>query len=76
MNENSNSLHIALKKPFIEQKKFKVRQLIANGADLNKRNEHLETPLHVAISKGLEDIAAELITKVHLSVSQNSQHIL
>ena len=68
MNENSNSLHIALKKPFIEQKKFKVRQLIANGTDLNERNEHLETPLHVAISQGLEDIAVELITKMSVKM--------
>ena len=64
MNQNSNSLHLALKEPSMEKRKNKVKQLIANGADLNERNKHRETPLHVAISQGLEDIAAELIPKM------------
>ena len=64
MNETSNSLHVALKEPFIEKKKLKVMEIIANGANLNERNEHLETPLHVAITQGLEDIAEVLIKKL------------
>ena len=48
--ENINSIHLALKETTIESKKIKVKQLIANGADLSERNEHRETPLHVAIS--------------------------
>ena len=59
MNKNNNSIHRALK----EEKKIKVKQLIANGADIYECNDHLETPLHVAISQGMEDVAAELITK-------------
>ena len=65
MNENSISLHLALKESSIEKKKNVLKQLIAIGANLNERNEHCETPLHVAISQGLEDVAAELITKMH-----------
>ena len=34
----------------------------------NERNEHCETPLHVAISKGLEDITAELIPKMPMKM--------
>ena len=66
MNQNSNSLHLALKEPSMEKRKNKVKQLIANGADLNERNEQFETPLHVAISLGLDEIAAELIPKMRL----------
>ena len=68
MNDTSNSLHIALKESFIEKKKLKVMEIIANGANLNERNEHLETPLHVAISQGMEDIAAELITRMSVKM--------
>ena len=68
MNQNSNSLHLALKEPSIEKKKNNVKQLIADGADLNERNEHCETPLHVAISQGLEDVAAELITRMSVKM--------
>ena len=68
MNDNSISLHLALKEPSIEKKKNVLKQLIAIGANLNERNEHCETPLHVAISKGLEDIAAELIPKMPMKM--------
>ena len=66
--ENINSIHLALKEPSIKKKKIKVKQLIATGADLNERNEHLETSLHVAISQGWEDIAAELIAKMPMKI--------
>ena len=51
MNENSISLHLALKESSIEKKKNVLKQLIAIGANLNERNEHCETPLHVAYHK-------------------------
>ena len=63
MTEINNSIHLALKELSIKKKKIEVTQLIADGANLNELNEHLETPLHVAISQGMEDVAAELITK-------------
>ena len=72
MTENINSIRHALKETSIERKKTKVRQLIADGADLNELNEHRETPLHVAISQGLEDIAAELIPKILKQVKYES----
>ena len=40
MTENNNSIQLALKETTIESKKIKVKQLIANGADLSERNEH------------------------------------
>ena len=68
MTENNNSIRLALKETTIESKKIKVKQLIANGADLSERNEHHKTPLHVAISQGLEDVAAELITRMSVKM--------
>ena len=68
MTENNDSIQLALKETTIESKKIKVKQLIANGADLSERNEHLETPLHVAISKGLENVATELIPRMSVKM--------
>ena len=68
MTENNNSIRLALKETTIESKKIKVKQLIANGADLSESNEHHKTPLHVAISQGLEDVAAELITRMSVKM--------
>ena len=72
MTENINSIQHALKEPSPKKKKIKVKHLIATGADLNERNEHRETSLHVAISQGLEDIAAELIPKILKQVKYES----
>ena len=59
-----NSIHMALNESMTAKKLAEVKKLIRNGADLTERNENLETPLHVAISQGFEDIAEILIKKL------------
>ena len=41
-----------------------MNKLIRNGANLSERNVNLETPLHVAISQGFEDVSEVLIKKL------------
>ena len=64
MKELDNSIHLVLKEPNLKKRLAKVKQLIKKGTDLTKRNENLETPLHVAISQGFEGVAEVLIKKL------------
>ena len=64
MKELDNSIHLVLKEPNSKKRLAKVKQLVKKGTDLTKRNENLETPLHVAISQGFEDVAEILIKKL------------
>ena len=59
-----NSIHMALKESMMAKRMAEVKKIIRNGADLCERNENLETPLHVAISQGFEDVAEVLIKKL------------
>ena len=64
MKENDNSIHSVLKELNQKKRLAKTKQLIKKGTDLCKRNENLETPLHVTISNGFEDIAEVIIKKL------------
>ena len=59
-----NSIHMALKESKMAKRMAEVEKLIRSGAELSERNENLETPLHVAISQGFEDVAEVLIKKL------------
>ena len=59
-----SSIHMALKDSLMAKRMDEVKKLIRNGADLCERNENLETPLHVAIFRGFEDVSEVLIKKL------------
>ena len=87
--QNKLSIHEALKEYEPSERHRKVGELIKNGANVNECNKYFETPLHVAVSKGFEDIVKELakskaeldsrcplgLTPLHLAIQNNQINI-
>ena len=87
--QNKLSIHEALKEQDPSEKHRKVVELIKNGANVNESNKYFETPLHVAVSKGFEDIVEVLVkskaeldlrcplglTPLHLAIQNNQMNI-
>ena len=87
--QNKLSIHEALKEQDLSERQRKVVELIKKGANVNECNKYFETPLHVAVSKGFEDIVEVLVkskpeldsrcslglTPLHLAIQNNQVNV-
>ena len=61
MKQNKLPILEALKEQDPSERQRKVDELIKSGANVNECTKYLITPLHVAVSKGFEDIVEVLV---------------